>query len=100
MRALVFLGFPLHPPERPGRERGEHLAAVTVPMRFVSGTRDEFAELPLLRAEIAARGADLQLVEGARHALTPISRWIEPLAHWILEITSRTSTASCATPRG
>jgi uncharacterized protein len=100
VRALVFLGFPLHPPEKPGRERGEHLAGVAVPMLFVSGTRDEFAELPLLRAEVATRGADLHLVDDARHALTPISRWIDPVAHWILAITSRTSTASCAAPRG
>src|ERR1700731_869356 len=46
---LVFFGFPLHPPNRPGTTRAEHLAKVTVPMLFLEGTRDTFAELKLLR---------------------------------------------------
>ena len=32
VRGLVFLGFPLHPPGRPGVARAEHLASVKVPM--------------------------------------------------------------------
>jgi len=32
VRGLVFLGFPLHPPGRPGTSRAEHLDRVTVPM--------------------------------------------------------------------
>jgi predicted alpha/beta-hydrolase family hydrolase len=42
---LVFLGFPLHPPGRPGITRADHLDRVTLPMLFVHGTRDDFAEL-------------------------------------------------------
>src|SRR5947199_500457 len=42
---LAFLGFPLHPPKQPARERAEHLCTVTIPMLFLQGTRDEFAEL-------------------------------------------------------
>jgi predicted alpha/beta-hydrolase family hydrolase len=48
VRGLVFLGFPLHPPGKPSVERAEHLFEVTVPMLFLQGTRDEFAELSLL----------------------------------------------------
>jgi hypothetical protein len=45
---LVFLGFPLHPPGKPGVERAAHLAAIAVPMLFVQGTRDAFARWDLL----------------------------------------------------
>src|SRR5262249_13170591 len=48
VRGLVFLGFPLHPPGRPARERAQHLAGVDVPMLFLQGTRDELAQLDQL----------------------------------------------------
>ena len=44
VRGLVFFAFPLHQPGKPDTKRAEHLAAVTVPMLFLSGTRDELAE--------------------------------------------------------
>ena len=46
---LVFFSFPLHPPGQPGTKRADHLKNVNVPMLFLSGTRDEFAGLELLR---------------------------------------------------
>src|SRR5881628_2242230 len=49
VRGLVFFSFPLHQPGKPDTQRAEHLAAVTVPMLFLSGTRDELAALDLLR---------------------------------------------------
>src|ERR1700730_1888408 len=49
VKGLVFFGFPLHPPNRPGPARAEHLAKMTVPMLSLEGTRDTFAELKLLR---------------------------------------------------
>ena len=67
---LAFLGFPLHPPGKPGEERGEHLADVHVPMLFLQGTRDEFAHLdriePLCRG-LGAR-ATLHLIQAANHS--------------------------------
>jgi len=53
VHGLAFFGFPLHPPEKPGIERAAHLDAVQVPMLFLQGTRDEFAELALLRGVCA-----------------------------------------------
>src|SRR5712675_1976672 len=50
VRGLVFLGFPLHPPGPPSDERGAHLFDVQIPMLFMQGTRDEFADLGLLKA--------------------------------------------------
>lgn len=49
VRGIVFFGFPLHPPNRPGTKRAEHLAKVGVPMLFLQGTRDTLADLSLLR---------------------------------------------------
>ncbi len=67
---LAFLGFPLHPPGKPGDTRGDHLADVHVPMLFLQGTRDEFAELSLLEplCRRLGPGAALHLVEGANHS--------------------------------
>ena len=45
---LVFLGFPLHPPGKPSTERATHLFDVRIPMLFLQGTRDDFAEFQLL----------------------------------------------------
>jgi len=63
-RGLLFLGFPLHPPDRPGITRAEHLDAVPQPMLFLQGTRDEFA-LPELLQQVLAR-------LGSRATLHPI----------------------------
>ena len=63
VRGLVFFGFPLHPPGRPGTQRAEHLAQVRMPMLFLQGTRDQFADLNLLRPICANLGARATLRE-------------------------------------
>jgi predicted alpha/beta-hydrolase family hydrolase len=70
VRGLVFFGFPLHLPGRPGTARAEHLARVMVPMLFLQGTRDKLADLELLRPVIEGLGsrATLHVVEGAGHS--------------------------------
>ncbi len=90
VRALVFFGFPLHPaggpfgvPARsrgdtgaagsgraPSLPRADHLAAVALPMLFLQGTRDDLADLALLRPVIAALGprAELSILDGADHS--------------------------------
>ncbi len=76
VRGLVFLGFPLHPPGRPGTARADHLAAVRIPMLFLQGTRDDFAGLDLLRPVVARLGerATLHLVEGGDHSFKVLKR--------------------------
>ncbi len=68
--ALVFLGYPLHPPERPEKLRDKHLPDVTAPMLFVQGTRDAFARFDLLEATLASLGdrATLLKVEDGDHS--------------------------------
>ena len=76
VRGLVFLGFPLHPPGRPGTTRAEHLDAVQIPMLFLQGTRDDFAGLDLLRPVVARLGkrATLHLVEGGDHSFKVLKK--------------------------
>src|SRR5437899_261508 len=73
---LVFLGFPLHPPGRPGDARAEHLARVDVPMLFLQGTRDDFADRKLLEPLVQRLGqrATLHLVEGGDHSFHVLKR--------------------------
>lgn len=70
LRGIAFVGFPLHPPEKPGVERAEHLAQASGPLLFVQGTRDELADLALLRRDVASLGtrATLHIIDGANHA--------------------------------
>jgi uncharacterized protein len=70
VHGLVFLGFPLHAPGRPSDTRAEHLSRVEVPMLFLQGTRDDFADLKLLKPVIERLGklATLHLVDGGDHS--------------------------------
>ena len=67
---LAFLGFPLHPPGKPSVTRAEHLSQVQVPMLFLQGTRDEFAQLDLLTATCEKLGprATLHLIDDGDHS--------------------------------
>jgi predicted alpha/beta-hydrolase family hydrolase len=70
VRGLVFLGFPLHPPGKPSDERAKHLFDVQIPMLFLQGTRDDFADLQFLEPlckRLAAR-ATLKLFQDADHS--------------------------------
>lgn len=70
VRGVVFLGFPLHPAREPGVERAEHLAALSLPMLLVQGTRAALARMDFLRPVVSALGARARLVEleGADHS--------------------------------
>ena len=70
VRGLAFLGFPLHPPRQPSDARGQHLLDVRIPMLFLQGTRDDFADLELMNPLIArlGEGATLNLFQDADHS--------------------------------
>jgi predicted alpha/beta-hydrolase family hydrolase len=70
VRGLIFFGFPLHPPRSPGDARAEHLSKVRIPMLFLQGSRDEFAQLEWLEPLIArlAPYATLKLFDHADHS--------------------------------
>ena len=58
---LAFIGFPLHPAGKPSTARAAHLSTVQCPLLFLQGTRDELANLDLLRQAIAPLGANATL---------------------------------------
>ena len=70
VRGLVFIGFPLHPAGKPSQERAAHLQKVDCPMLFLQGTRDELAELTLLRDVLDPLGdrVTLKVIEDADHS--------------------------------
>lgn len=66
---LVFTGFPLHPPGKPGTDRATHLAAVSIPMLFLQGTRDALANMTLMEEVCGSLPtATLRKFEGADHS--------------------------------
>ncbi|MGH7498740.1 MAG: alpha/beta hydrolase family protein [Gemmatimonadales bacterium] len=76
VRGLIFLGFPLHPPGKPGTRRGDHLSHMNLPMLFLQGTRDAFAGLDLLVPMIQRLGSrtTLHRVEGGDHSFAVLKR--------------------------
>lgn len=76
IEGVLFFGFPLHPPGRPGTTRAAHLERVTQPMLFLQGTRDTLADLDLLRPVCRGLGAraHLHVVEGADHSFHVLKR--------------------------
>jgi uncharacterized protein len=98
---LAFLGFPLHPPKEPSDSRAEHLSKVKVPMLFLQGARDEFAQASLLNPLIARLGslATLCVLPDADHSfhvpargtltgsqindrmLDALTSWIDAVSH-------------------
>ncbi|MDQ3337365.1 MAG: dienelactone hydrolase family protein [Myxococcota bacterium] len=76
LRGIAFLGFPLHPPDKPGVERAEHLADAAGPLLFVQGTRDDLAGLRRLRPVIKKLGAraKLHVIDGADHGFDVLVR--------------------------
>ena len=102
VRGLIFLGFPLHPPDKPGIERAEHLARAIGPLLFVQGDRDELAGLARLRPVIRKLGAraTLHVVEAADHGFDVqvrsgrtragvIDEIADTVASWILRHAAR-----------
>ena len=96
VRGLAFLGFPLHPPGRASAERAAHLFDVHIPMLFLQGSRDEFANPSFLQPLIAQLGsrAHLETFEQADHSFHVPARsgrtdaqvlgeMLDALADWI-----------------
>lgn len=72
---LVFCSFPLHMPGKPAITRAAHLPAITKPMLFLSGTRDELAERELLEPLVRSLpNATLHWLETADHGYRVLKR--------------------------
>jgi predicted alpha/beta-hydrolase family hydrolase len=98
--ALVFFGYPLHPPGRPDRLRDEHLYGIRAPMLFIEGTRDPFCPLDRLeqvRARLPVRN-EVAVIEDGDHSFkvrrssgrTTEDAWTEVIGvavEWLRKIT-------------
>ena len=75
VKGIVLFAFPLHPPGAPDTKRAEHLSLVTVPMLFLSGSRDQFSE-GLIEPTVKKLGklATLHLVDTADHSFKVLKR--------------------------
>jgi len=96
VRGLAFLGFPLHPANRPAQDRAAHLFDVHIPMLFLQGTRDALAALDQIEPVCKKLGgrATLTLFENADHSFHVLARsgrtdaqirgeMLDALASWI-----------------
>lgn len=71
LAGLVLICYPLHPPGKPDDLRVAHLASISVPCLFISGTRDPFGspdELSQWTTQIPAP-VEHVWIEGGRHDL-------------------------------
>jgi uncharacterized protein len=73
---LVFFAFPLHMPGKADTKRAEHLSKVMIPMLFLSGTRDELADMTLLKPVCKKLGnrATLHPLETADHGFRTLKK--------------------------
>ena len=71
LAGLVLICYPLHPPGKPENLRVEHLADISVPCLFISGTNDPFGSPDELTAWTSTMQAPVEHVwiDGGRHDL-------------------------------
>jgi predicted alpha/beta-hydrolase family hydrolase len=99
VRGLAFVGFPLHPANKPSATRADHLARIDIPMLFIQGDRDALADRGLLLPVVQGLGsrAVLQTIKGADHSFHVLARsgrtdkqaldeMLDGLAGWIMGI--------------
>ena len=71
---LVLLSYPLHRPGHPEDLRVEHWPRIDCPVLVLSGDRDQFARVDLLRRAVKRLPqADLHIYPGLRHGLTAVA---------------------------
>jgi predicted alpha/beta-hydrolase family hydrolase len=74
---LIFLGYPLHAPQRPEQLRVAHFPDVKVPMLFVQGTRDPFGTPLQLEPVLSTLNTPVQIhkVMGGDHSYGLPRKW-------------------------
>jgi len=91
VRGLVSYAYPLHPAGKPDRLRIDHLANVTVPMLFFSGTRDALARVDLIDEHLRPlRWATIELIDDADHSFRVPKRTGRTLDEVLDWMTART----------
>jgi predicted alpha/beta-hydrolase family hydrolase len=71
---LVLLSYPLHRPGHPEELRADHWSNIACPVLLLSGDRDQFARIDLLRASAERLPrAELHIYPGMRHGLQRVA---------------------------
>jgi uncharacterized protein len=71
--ALVLLSYPLHRPGHPDEPRTAHWSRIECPVLLLSGDRDPFAKVDLLRRQVRSlRNAELIIYPGLGHGVLPV----------------------------
>ena len=71
---LVLLSYPLHRPGHPEDVRDHHWSSITCPVLLLSGDRDQFARMDLLRASAERLPrAELHIYPGMGHGLQRVA---------------------------
>lgn len=75
IKGIVYFGFPLHAPGRPGVDRAAHLSEIKVPQLFLQGTRDTLANIDLMSKVCKKlKNASLVKIEGGDHSFKTLKR--------------------------
>ena len=87
LEGVIALGYPLHPPGKPGQLRAAHLPAITVPVLIVQGERDAFGTPAELRPLLAAMNATVTLhVVPGGHSFEVTAPMLDAVAAWIQSV--------------
>ena len=97
VRGLIFVGFPLHPANKPSTDRGKHLPDIPTPMLFLQGSRDALCDLRRLRPLLKKiPNATLRVFKGADHGFrgVPVAELARVVAEFSRALLVETQSAS------
>lgn len=71
LSGVIVLGFPFHPPGKPERNKGEHLAQLSTPLLIAQGERDPFGNCSEITPQMLPKQAQLFWVHDGEHSFKP-----------------------------
>ncbi len=74
VRAIACLGFPFHPPGKPDKNKGAHLASITKPCLILQGERDRFGSEDECQHFALSEAIQLHFIPDGDHSFVPRKR--------------------------
>ncbi|MCG3736867.1 alpha/beta fold hydrolase [Vibrio cincinnatiensis] len=74
VRAIACLGFPFHPPGKPDKNKGAHLASITKPCLILQGERDRFGSEDECQNFALSEAIQLHFIPDGDHSFVPRKR--------------------------
>lgn len=70
IKGIIYFGFPLHAPGKPGTARAGHLSSISIPQLFIQGDRDSLADFDLISSVVnPLNEGKMYRVKGGDHSL-------------------------------